>query len=441
MKITRCVRVAPLAVALLLCSASSLSAADHFVGPGQPHAQLHSAIAAAAPGDRVFVMAGTYEPFVLDKALEVRGAGPASTRIGSSSPGGRTLIFGIASGASATVADMSFEELSSVFTTGGPLLEAANNAGTIVLQRISVHEAASIPHVGEGLRVRNTTRLIAQSCSLHGALGSQSGGPGFPGLLATRSSVQLIDTSVIGSDFTQFPFITGEPGSAGMVVIDGSLDLVRTQVRGGSGGLDDLIGETFDGGAGLVLMNARAEIRGGPSNLLKGGPALLGGVAEGGPGLALVSGSEAQLMADVQVEGGVSGSGALADPFQIGFGTTLATVPIDWPTLAVLGAPTPLGANVQLEHSGGAGSLQLPAISPTLAPEFFIAPIGGALSLGAAGSFFLPAVALDASGHQASTVAVPVLPALAGAHVWSQCIELEGSALLASNPVRIAIAH
>lgn len=441
MKVTRCARVASLALTALLCSASSLSAADHFVGPGQPHAQITSAIAAASPGDRVFVMAGTYEPFVLDKALEVRGSGPDLTRIGSSSPGGRTVIFGIASGAIATVADMSFEELSSVFTTGGPLLDVDNNHGTVVLQRVSVHEAASIPHVGEGVRVRTTTRMIAQSCLLRGPLGPQSGGPGSPGLLAMRSSVQLIDTAVIGSDFTQFPFVTGAPGAPGMVVADGALDLVRVEVRGGSGGLDELIGETFDGGAGLVLTNAHAEIRGGPNNLLKGGPALLGGVAEGGPGIVLFSGSVAQLMADVHVEGGVNGSGSLADPFQVTFGTTLANIPVLWPTLAVLGAPAPLGTNALFEHSGQAGSVVLRAIAPGLASEFFLAPIGGALSLGAAGAFFLPAVTLDAGGLRTSSAAVPALPALAGAHVWSQCIELAGSALLASNPARIAIAH
>lgn len=69
---------------LLLVSAALAVLAPHslagdlFVGAGHPFSEIDPAIAAAAPGDRIFVDSGTFLPFDLTKAAEIT---PAATRL------------------------------------------------------------------------------------------------------------------------------------------------------------------------------------------------------------------------------------------------------------------------------------------------------------------------------------------------------------------------
>lgn len=408
------------------------------MGPGHPHAQITSAIEAAGPGDRIFVMPGTYDDFWLEKALEVRGVGPGLTRIAGFEPGSRTRVSGIAAGQVATLAEMSFETLAVGVTTAHPVLDVSGNAGTVVLQRVSVNAAASLAHIGPGLRVANTERLIVQSCVLRGSLGSEFGVVGESGLVAKDSALFISNSTVLATDFEFGAFIPGAPGAPAMRVEDCTLELLRVEARGGLGGADFFSGSPFNGGPALELVHSTAQIRGGSKNLLKGGPTLSSSFAFGGPGVALTTFSNVQLTSDAQVEGGVSGSGELADPFQMNPGTLLTVLLTRWPTLAALGGPVALGTSVQLEHSGEPGSVVLRAVSPGLAPLFVLPPLGGPLHLNATGAFFLPATVLGADGQQTSSAAIP---ALAGSHVWSQSIELEPFGVLASNPARIAFGR
>jgi hypothetical protein len=132
-------RIRSLTLAPWLLLAVPAAAADLFVGPGQPYAETHEAIAAAAPGDRIFVAPGIYAAFELDKPVEIRGAGPTVTRVSDFLTLQGATVAGIPAGAVATLASLGLEHADPTGTTDQPLLEISGNPGTVVLQDVHVN--------------------------------------------------------------------------------------------------------------------------------------------------------------------------------------------------------------------------------------------------------------------------------------------------------------
>jgi hypothetical protein len=441
MQTPRIARIATALSAFLVASASSLAATDHFVGPGQAHAQIAGAIAVAQNGDRVFVMAGTYDNFLLEKAIEVRGAGATQTHIGNVDRGIGTRVSAIPAGAVATISDMGFVVSSVGVVNDYPLLAISDNPGTVVLQSVSVNQAAA-PHFGAGLSVTDTARLIAQSSVLRGSTGSALGGAGESGVVARDSLLVLSDTFVRAGDFQAAAFAFGQPGAPAMRVVNCELELARVDARGGSGGVDSFTGASFPGGAAIELRNSHAVISGGPQNFLQGGEAPLLSTSSGGPALHLLAASSTTRAFDVVLVGGSNGlRGGTGPSLLVSADSITEHVAVRFPTLAVLGSPAPLGSNVVFEHSGESSSVVLRAYSAGIGQAFALPYVAGSLHLQPKSVLFLPVIALDGDGLRTSSAAVPALPALAGAHVWVQCVELAGIELRVSNPARLSFVR
>lgn len=86
---------------LLLLPMPVLAQATLLVGPGQPHANIQSAIDAASPGDRVLVTAGTYAPFQLQKGITLRAEPVGAIVVVAGSP--QSVHCAIPQGAAATI--------------------------------------------------------------------------------------------------------------------------------------------------------------------------------------------------------------------------------------------------------------------------------------------------------------------------------------------------
>jgi len=431
-----------LLVALALPAPGALAfAADLYVGPGHPYAQIDQAIAAAAPGDRIFVEAGLFEVFHLDKPLDVRGAGPGATRVTGFVPGAFTRVTGIPADATATIVGMSFDHTDPTVLTQTPVLEVQGCAGSVVLHSVTVNTEPMAYHLGPGLRAESVARLVVQDCVLRGSRGSQFGGVGDPGLSAQSSSLVLNDSVVEATDFSFGRFVSGEPGAPGAVLERCDAELARATVRGGSGAVDAFTGQGFPGGAGVELIGSTLVASGGPANLVEGGPGAAFSSAPGGPALRLSAASTATFAADVELQGGLDGmQSAQAPPTSVEPGSTLTAAPWVAPALALALQEVAIATAFKLLHSGEPGSVVLPAFSIELGPPLDLPGIDGTIHVDALHLTALAPRTLDGSGYASTVGGVPPIPSLAGAHAWFQAAENDGGVLRMSNPARLEIA-
>ncbi|TAJ16763.1 MAG: hypothetical protein EPO68_10600 [Planctomycetota bacterium] len=436
---------APVALGLLAALASPARAADLWVGPGHPHATIQSAIDAASSGDRIFVAAGSFPNFVLSKPVEIRGLGSNKTFVRDFSPAGYTRVTGIPLGTTATLAGMAFDYVEPSITTSHPLVDLADNQGTIVLQSLRINQQWLAYHIGPGLRAFYSGRVIAQDCAIRGSRGTQFGGVGDPAIVAQDTKLVLSDCELRASDFQGAKFASGAPGAPALSAAFCDLFLARLDARGGSGGVDTFTLLSFPGGPAIALSSGTLHAAGGPQNLLKGGPAPTLTPAPGAAGVALSNGASAAFAADVHIEGGTDSTGvALGPPVSLSSGATSLVDPFEQPTLAAGTEFAAIGANAALQHAGIPGALVVPLLSGGLGPLTWGVwgnGVHGFAQIDLTAMALLPAKTLDASGLATTTIPVPPSLALAGAHAWFQCAEVSSEGVWISNPTRIAIVR
>jgi hypothetical protein len=438
-------RALPAVLALLATVAPTARAADLWVGPGHPYAQIQPAIDAAAPGDRIFVSAGTFANFTLTKALEIRGLGADKTFVRDFLPAGYTRVTGIPLGATATLAGMAFDFVEPAITTTHPLVDLADNQGTVVLQSLRINQQWLAYHIGPGLRVWYTGRVVAQDCAIRGSRGTQFGGVGDPAIVAHDSKLVLSDCVLRASDFQGGEFANGGPGAPALDATFSNLVLARIDARGGTGGADPQTLAAYPGGPAVALGSGTLHAAGGPQNLLKGGAAPLFSSVPGSAGVALSNGASGAFAVDVHIEGGADSTGGVLGPqVSLSSGATSHTYAFEQPTLAAGTEFAALGTNATLQHAGTPGALVVPLLSGGLGPMtggIWGNDVHGFVQIDLASMVLLPAKALDTGGLATTTLAVPPSLALAGSHAWFQCAELSVEGVWISNPARIAIVR
>ena len=423
------VLVAPIAIAGL---ANVTAANDLFVAPGGTYPQVDAAIAAANPGDRIFVAPGQYEGFHVTKPLEIRGSGVGLTQIGDFDSPARTRVTGIPAGTVATLSDMSFDPAWFQTVEFGAQILVADNAGTVVLQNVRTNVSPTAWHIGDGVFASNTGRLIIQGCTLEGISTASFPTTAESGLVAVNTYLEVSDTVVLaggqGADY-------GEAGPAGAFLDNCVAHFARVRSTGGFGTGDQF----FDGpgGAGIELVDSSLVIAGGPANLLKGAF----GPTNGGPGLEVDASSSATIAVDVVLEGGINGDGSgLAPGLSVEPGGTVTLLTRNLPALVPLQQQVAIGTQFTLEHTGEPNAFVLPAISGKLGPAFSVPGFNGFIHLDAVHAAAFPALLLDGTGTGTTSVNVPLDPAIAGAHVWFQAFEFASGQFHLSNPMRLEIA-
>jgi hypothetical protein len=413
---------AALLAALALCVAP-LQATDHFVGGPSGFATIAEAIAAAAPGDRIFVAPGIYTGFDLNKAVEIRGAGINQTRIGNSFDPKRTTVSGIPAGGVVVLSSMSFNPAWFLTVDSGPQVTIQQNAGTVVLNDIGVNNSPLAWHFGPGIRVTNTQRCLIQKATVLGI--NQVGFPtdGTEGIIASGSYLDLTDCVVVASA-TQ----TGStffPGAAGLLLSQCEARLARVQITGGAGG--------GPGGAGITLLGSHLTLAGGPSNLIKGGTSQVGG-----PGLRLEQSSSATIASDALLQAGV-GLSTPGQAISAEVGSSVTQLPNNLQSLVPVAAEVQIGGAYGLSHAGPALALVIPVLSAGLGPAFSLPGYEGLVHIDLAQPTLLPVVQHNALGLATSNGSVPNASGLLGASFWFQSVSIDGAALRISNPARIEI--
>lgn len=419
-------------------------AGDLFVGPGQPFTQIQQAIDAASPGDRVFVAPGNYLSFELNKAIEVRGAGVAETFVRNFSFPSTTKVSGIPAGAVATISSMVFTH-EDINIQSQPLVRVSDNAGTVVFHHVHIATLTfAQPWNSPTVRATDTHRLILQRCEVRGFGGSPFGGIGHPALRATNTSLEISRSRLVaGQNSPGHNTFVEDSGPPALLVVGGDVRLARVQAQGGGGTFDSFSFLPLPGGAGVELRDAELIVSGGPDNELEGGKGSSNGSASsaGGAGIRLVGNSSVQYAPDAVLVGGRDGAGTTqAAPVQVEAGASAVPLAQNLMSLALEPQTASLGANVVFEFDGEPAALTFTLVSTGLGPKLALDGITGVVHLDTALGSFLPTFALDANGRYLAGATVPGLPALAGAHVWLQAVQLAGAEVSVSNPVRLAIA-
>ncbi len=207
---------------------------------------INAAIAAASPGDIVLVDPGTHAPFVLDKALTIRGTPGLSTNVitfGSvrsavNLPAGQTAHFthlqfgGLAVGSG----QVTFDSCS--FVGAQPQLRIANSV--VHLQSCTVQSNGAIALADASLSLQQAS-MFASGCTILGADGSPFSAPA-PAISMTASQLFASNLTVragSGSSAVPVPAVVADAQSH-LQLADSTLSttLAPCPIVGGNGRID-----------------------------------------------------------------------------------------------------------------------------------------------------------------------------------------------------------
>jgi hypothetical protein len=451
------------AVALLSLSPLAV-ASDLWVGPpgsGTPFVVIQAALDAAAPGDRVLLLPGTYlEALVITKPVELIGSGAEDTRVltltfavpGQIPPplrvsgigaGQRVAIRGLHLGIHPVVPGI--HPLHSVvsFTDCAGLVELAD----------AVISGANLPRPPQGsaggalflqdVAQATLTRVVATGSGSASGLGNMTPGEGtdgMDGLSLLRSKAAAVDCEFTGGAGGASAGGQGGQGGAGARAVDAELWLARTRCAGGAsaGASVALAGQ---GGSGLEVEGATALVHGGEGAQLVGADAremtvlFVTTIHSGGHGVLAGATSQVELAPDVALQAGApttnmpAGQTVSAAP-----GASVVQLAERAPSLAFEPGLAPLGGSTVIEYRGAPGSVHLRALALGTAPGLSLPGLIGELQLNPGLYALTPAVVLHANGVFDLPTPLPALPAFAGLSLAEQSLQLTGSELRFAPP-------
>jgi hypothetical protein len=256
---------APLAVADVL-----------IVDPAGTHgySQIQAAIDASQDGDLILVRSGTYAGFALQgRSLTVRGDVNAEVEVESG-----VSVTDTPAGGVVVLADLQIVGADAVtFVAGENGLTLLDNAGFVRIQGCTLAGGTGASTVsavggkpgGDGCTIEDSPRAALVDCVMAGGSGGGDpftatlGGVGGHGLRTRTSGTVLYDCEVFGggggvADLN--PGQVGGPGGPACEVVDFGVFAANTSFRGGSGGYGHNGG---DGGVGLIVQSgAQAQLLG-----------------------------------------------------------------------------------------------------------------------------------------------------------------------------------
>ena len=459
----RCV----LAVAVLLLVSLPVRAAEITVGPpgsGADFDDIQPAVDAAAPGDTILVLAGTYSRFRVDKSLRVIGESSGLVTVSLPSAqdvcllGTEFLLVEVADLAATDEVVLQGLTLTATFApcppwlschAGCPSVLLRDNEGVVQLSDVVLSGAM------QGIEVQRCDLVLLDDCSNVGTANPVPRGNlerdlhvlGLEDSAAWVSNCRFVGASggnCDGTDSLTWPAIDLD---------DSVLYLAASSLVGGAGGafFDFSSGCCgLDGASPAIAARGASLLKlvggGGSSNQIRGGGGLGGSsggipcIGEGAPGILAEDTALVLLQEDVPVVGGTDGAGVQQPPIDLLDGAALVTLAPTYPTLAVQPATPSVGALLTLDLYGSPGSAFLLYASPSAVSPGTIVGVDGATVLDPGSSTLVTSTLLDAAGVASVTVQLPPNPALAGLSFPLQGIEFGPEQVAASNPVRVSIS-
>jgi hypothetical protein len=295
------VRTALTALFLSTLASASTYVIDAANGPGTNFTDIPPAIAAAAPGDVLLVLPGTYSSFTLDKSLAILGQSAGVNVSGSAT------VTAIPAGTVASIVALN------LFGN----LQITNCSGTVVGDGLLVTTFTLITGSAD-VRLRNVSPITTTTAADLDVLGSR---------------VEVVDSTFRGSQGVDSGQCSGSqagPGAPGASIYSGVAHFARCNVYGGPGGSGGSCidpggcGDGGDGGYGIELVPgnvAQCLVTGPPEFVVSGGPG--GGAPCGMPGshgygILLPQGDgvrySGESVAPIANQGGVLETPSPADP-------------------------------------------------------------------------------------------------------------------------------
>ena len=284
-------------------TAQGIVVVDAAGGPGSHYLDLPQAVAAAPDGARVFVRPGSYRPFqVAGKALHIRGAGPALTKILLTGTTGIVSVGAVSSEKTFVLEEVQIT-VEFVYPAMSPAILAPHldlTSGRFYLRNVQIKPSfnflgylwTAAPHGAGLVLVRNAT-LLAEGLVVSGGLIGSYSTPNPAALAADSSLLHLVGGSFVGPVTSAF----AQDGGPGILLLKSTADLFQVHATGG-------VPCDFQG-------SAAAGADGGPGILVASGSLLLmdGGTVTGGDGWwSVMSGPEGVAGPGIEVQQGGAAS-------------------------------------------------------------------------------------------------------------------------------------
>lgn len=426
---------------LFLALTLPANAADHWVGPlgsGAPYQDVQAAIDAAAPGDRVLMLPGTYGAVRIDKPLSLTGAGSGTTRILASAGSVPLVIAGLGSGGRFRLSGFEIGLSPGVDAAPPAFLELTDIAGRFEACDLKITRLEHDAHPTGGAYVSIEDCAQVQFSALRvytqaGPGGSDADQLPLSALWARSSRVFVSDARLEASDLCT-DFAGDKPGAPAIRLDNSELHLALCASAGGpaQGGSPE-----FSAGPALLANASQVVLYGGKSNELLGGSASALdplGATLAAPAVRLSGASTLTYGSDVVFTPGSGPGGLPALPLKA---DPPALVQARADRLPSMWIPTPIGAigefsGVFLE--GDPGAIQFWWLVLETAPALSLPGIFGLFVLDLGLVVHHPPVILGIDGQGSDLAATPPNPNLQGHMLAYQSLEYDGSAELQLAP-------
>ncbi len=420
------------------------SAADLWVGPvgsGLPYSEIQSAVDAAAPGDRVFVIAGTYGPVSIDREIQLSGDGSGVTRIvgladanGAGQPA--LQVRDIAAHEHVWINGFEFAVDDSATTPSGSLARFTDLEGSLELCDLKVFrnqlDATAPGGDGAYLHFDNCPRVLGSDVRVITEdvpqLASAALAP-FAALRATNSTMSFSDSrfdaahtpaSIAGLEIS---------GSSAIELANSSLALGLTTVYGGHRGTQGQSANVH-AGDGIRAIGSAVRIHGGKSNGVFGGHSshVEGpGLAAAGAAIRLDGASSLEYASDVQLAGGKDADNQVAQAIEAESGAHVTARADRLPTMWVGPPIGQLGIAHTIFLEGDVGGVHLWWLALRAGPPLQFPGIAGTWWLESGFLIHHPAIVIPPSGIASQQVPIGHATGLLGLALFYQSLELDGA--------------
>lgn len=421
--------------------------------PGQPDV-IQQAIAAANPGDTVFVRTGFYQhtaPIEIDKSLTLLGEGSFASAYVALPAGSDSLalyVHDIDASEEVRVVGMQFSVSSGApgafgAGSGGPVMLVEDCAGPVSIAGVQGFTSGVVTTSSASLTVRNSAQVVVDKVRVQVLMATDV--TPIAALRAENSTVWVNDSILLGGGGISVSATTALDGGAGIHAIGSVLRVSRSDVRGGPGGQATGFGgfaPASVGGHAIDASASQVEVVGGPGGSVQGGTGGLGfpgGIGVGGSGVFVAPTSSVLISQDALVQGGYSGDFG-SQSLDVGGTGSQALSTLRFASLAVTFPVIATGGTQGFSVAGEPGSFAVLGYSVKQAPAV-LSPTGvGALCLNLANVTLFAYPPLDFTGTAFVSRPVPATPALVGLVITAQAAVFDPNLNLSySAPVLMGV--